>query len=77
MTKVKALTVLLEGIPIGVLEEDATGKHSFTYDLTSPSNAQLSLSMPRRAQPWKGLPVEAYIDGILCFTRLILHRSAR
>lgn len=26
---------------------------------------QLSLSMPRRAAPWKGIAVEAYIDGIL------------
>ena len=59
----KTLIVLLEGRRIGILQEDSAGKHSFTYDADAP--AQLSLSMPRRAKPWTGAPIEAYIDGVL------------
>ena len=59
----KTLIVLLEGRQIGILQEDSTGRHSFTYEADAP--AQLSLSMPRRAKPWTGAPVEAYIDGVL------------
>lgn len=59
----KTLIVLLEGRRIGILQEDSAGKHSFTHDADAP--AQLSLSMPRRAKPWTGAPIEAYIDGVL------------
>lgn len=59
----KTLIVLLEGRQIGILQEDSIGRHSFTYEADAP--AQLSLSMPRRAKPWTGAPVEAYIDGVL------------
>ena len=54
---------ILEGQRIGILQEDISGKHSFIYDADAP--AQLSLSMPRRSQPWTGKPIEAYIDGVL------------
>lgn len=77
MAKPKTLNVLLEGIPIGVLREDTQGRHTFTYDPSSPSDAQLSLSMPRRSQPWEGQPVEAYIDGILPDDPSIRQRIAR
>ena len=59
----KTLIVFLEGQRIGILQEDISGKHSFTYDVNAP--AQLSLSMPRRSEPWTGKPIEAYIDGVL------------
>ena len=59
----KTLIVLLEGQRIGVLQENAAGKHSFIYDKHAPG--QLSLSLPRRSEPWTGNPVEAYIDGVL------------
>lgn len=59
----KKLIVFLEGQRIGILQEDISGKHSFIYDADAP--AQLSLSMPRRSQPWTGKPIEAYIDGVL------------
>lgn len=77
MTKIKMLNVFLEGIHLGVLQEDLFGNHTFTYDLSSPSNAQLSLSMPRRAAPWKGIAVEAYIDGILPDDPAVRQRIAR
>lgn len=59
----KKLIVFLEGQRIGILQEDISGKHSFIYDADAP--AQLSLSMPRRSEPWTGKPIEAYIDGAL------------
>ena len=59
----KKLIVFLEGQRIGILQEDISGKHSFIYDANAP--AQLSLSMPRRSEPWTGKPIEAYIDGVL------------
>lgn len=45
----KTLIVLLEGQRIGVLQENAAGKHSFIYDKHAPG--QLSLSLPRRSEP--------------------------
>ncbi|RSX51770.1 transcriptional regulator [Bifidobacterium goeldii] len=77
MAKTKTLKVLLEGIPIGVLQEDPSGKHTFTYYQESPSDARLSLSMPRRVEAWTGEPVEAYIDGILPDDPSIRQRIAR
>lgn len=59
----KTLIVFLEGQRIGILQEDISGKHSFTYDVNAP--AQLSLSMPRRSEPWTDKPIEAYIAGVL------------
>ncbi|OZG62109.1 transcriptional regulator [Bifidobacterium hapali] len=77
MNKIKTLDVLLEDCHIGVLQETETGKHTFTYDLLTPSAAQLSLSMPRRITPWEGTPVEAYIDGILPDDSAIRQHIAR
>lgn len=77
MDKIKTLDVLLEGRRIGVLQETEAGRHTFTYDMSAPSGAQLSLSMPRQATPWMGIPVEAYIDGILPDDPAIRQRIAR
>ena len=77
MAKTKRLEVLLEGRHIGVLREDARGRHTFAYDLSEQEAGQLSLSMPRRALPWEGAPVEAYIDGILPDDPSIRQRIAR
>lgn len=46
--KIKALDVLLNGRHIGVLREEPTGKHTFTYDSDAPNAMPLSLSMPRK-----------------------------
>ncbi|PST49512.1 transcriptional regulator [Bifidobacterium callitrichos] len=77
MAKIKSLDVLLNGRHIGELREDATGRHSFIYDPTSPDSMQLSLSMPRKADPWEGAPIEAYIDGILPDDPAIRQRIGR
>ncbi|MBW3091651.1 type II toxin-antitoxin system HipA family toxin [Bifidobacterium sp. 82T10] len=77
MNKIKTLDVLLEGHRIGVLQENSAGKHTFTYDMSAPITAQLSLSMPRRTTPWEGTPIEAYIDGILPDDPAIRQQIAR
>lgn len=77
MAKIKQLDVFLEGRHIGVLREDGRGRHTFAYDLSIPEAGQLSLSMPRRAAPWEGSPVEAYIDGILPDDPSVRQRIAR
>lgn len=48
MTKIKMLNVFLEGIHLGVLQEDLFGDHTFTYDLSSPSNADTYALIPQR-----------------------------
>lgn len=75
--KIKALDVLLNGRHIGVLREEPTGKHTFTYDSDAPNAMPLSLSMPRKAEPWSGNPIEAYIDGILPDDPAIRQRIGR
>lgn len=79
MPNIKSLDVLLEGHHIGTLYEDASGKHTFTYNLSASNSdlAQLSLSMPRHVEPWTGLPVEAYIDGVLPDSADVRQRIAR
>lgn len=77
MTKIKRLAVLLNGSFIGNLDENADGKHMFTYNLNSESAAELSLSMPRRSAPWTGEPIEAFIDGILPDNPSVRRRIAR
>lgn len=80
----KELIVMLYSKRIGVLREHADGRHTFTYDTdqAAPVNdvgtnaIQLSFSMPRRARPWSGTPVEAYIDNILPDERSIRRRIA-
>lgn len=69
--------MLLEGKRIGSLNEVSGGKHVFTYDMDSPIDAPLSLSMPRRIAPWNGKPVEAFIDGVLPDDRDMRQRIAR
>ena len=63
--KTKELVVLVEGLRCGILREESNGYHSFTYDTDLGSVPQLSLSMPRRTEPWTGRLVEAFIDGVL------------
>ncbi|WP_082440295.1 HipA N-terminal domain-containing protein [Bifidobacterium aesculapii] len=46
--KIKALDVLLNGRHIGVLREEPTGRHTFTYDPDNSDTTTLSLSMPFR-----------------------------
>ncbi|TPF93371.1 type II toxin-antitoxin system HipA family toxin [Bifidobacterium sp. UTBIF-78] len=75
--KIKALDVLLNGRHIGVLREEPTGRHTFTYDLGGSDTTTLSLSMPRKAEPWEGDPIEAYIDGILPDDPAIRQRIGR
>ncbi|PWG63068.1 type II toxin-antitoxin system HipA family toxin [Bifidobacterium callitrichidarum] len=77
MSAIKELIVLLEGRKVGVLREEASGRHTFTYDLSSSDVAQLSLAMPRRVEPWRGNAVEAYIDGILPDDSSVRQRIAR
>ncbi|EYT58650.1 transcriptional regulator [Dietzia sp. UCD-THP] len=60
----KHLVVLLSGERIGTLTEDNLGKHWFAYDLDGPQR-NLSLSMPRRRQPWGPDQVEPFLDGLL------------
>lgn len=60
----KELAVLLAGQRLGTLAEDRHGKHWFRYDLHGPDRI-LSLSMPRRRQPWGPDRVEPFIDGLL------------
>ena len=60
----KELAVLLSGQRLGTLREDRHGKHWFSYDLDGPER-NLSLSMPRRRQPWGPDRVEPFLDGLL------------
>lgn len=60
----KELAVLLSGQRLGTLTEDRHGKHWFSYDLDGPER-NLSLSMPRRRQPWDPERVEPFLDGLL------------
>lgn len=60
----KELVVLLSGEKLGTLTEDRHGKHWFAYDLKG-TERNLSLSMPRRRQPWGPEQVEPFIDGLL------------
>ncbi|MBB1029598.1 type II toxin-antitoxin system HipA family toxin [Dietzia sp. SLG310A2-38A2] len=60
----KQLVVLLSGEKLGTLTEDHHGKHWFAYDLDGPERS-LSLSMPRRLQPWGPQQVEPFLDGLL------------
>lgn len=76
MPKCKELIVLLEGRRIGVLREELSGHHTFTYDASAADDLRLSLSMPRRAEPWQGKPVEAFIDGVLPDDRDMRRRIA-
>lgn len=73
--KTKTLIVFLEGQRIGVLAEDRTGYHTFSYD--SPNSASLSLCLPPRMEPWSGKPVEAFIDGVLPDDHAMRQRIAR
>jgi serine/threonine-protein kinase HipA len=75
--KPKELVVFLEGRRIGVLSEDSYGKHIFTYDTDAEIDAPLSLSLPRRVAPWRGKPVEAFIDGVLPDDQVMRQRIAR
>lgn len=60
-----------------MLREEPTGKHTFTNDSDAPNAMPLSLSMPRKAEPWRGDPIEAYIDGILPDDPAIRQRIGR
>lgn len=60
----KSLVVLLSGQRLGTLTEDHAGRHWFTYDPNGPDQS-LSLSMPRRMEPWGPEKVEPFIDGLL------------
>ncbi|NEG69732.1 type II toxin-antitoxin system HipA family toxin [Bifidobacterium choloepi] len=60
---VKELHVFLSGEHVGVLSENAGGRHELEYD--DGSGPALSVALPRGNRHWSGLPVEAYIDGIL------------
>ncbi|MFT8856968.1 type II toxin-antitoxin system HipA family toxin [Bifidobacterium aquikefiri] len=75
--KSKELVVFLEGRRIGLLREENDGRHVFAYDMGEDTGASLSLSMPRRARPWSGKPVEAFIDGVLPDERAMRQRIAR
>ncbi|NMM94033.1 type II toxin-antitoxin system HipA family toxin [Bifidobacterium oedipodis] len=77
MKKPKELLVFVEDQFAGTLREDVNGNHSFTYDEETSSVPQLSLSMPKRAQPWEGRPVESFIDGILPDSTEVRRRIAR
>ncbi|PLS25782.1 type II toxin-antitoxin system HipA family toxin [Bifidobacterium imperatoris] len=74
--KPKELLVYVEDQYCGVLREDNRGKHSFEYDISVANPPQISLSMPVRSEPWTGIAVEAYIDGILPDSRDMRQRIA-
>jgi serine/threonine-protein kinase HipA len=75
--KSKELVVFLEGRRIGLLSEESNGKHVLTYDMSEDIGASLSLSLPRRVEPWTGEPVDAFIDGVLPDDRAMRQRIAR
>ena len=72
----KHLVVLLSGERLGTLTEDRHGKHWFAYDLDGPERT-LSLSMPRRQQPWGPHQVEPFLDGLLPDNRAARNEIAR
>lgn len=57
------LSIRLQGEPVGVLEQTATGKKMFHYD--EHAFMPISVSMPIRQEPYHDQSCEAYFGGLL------------
>ncbi|MFI7708203.1 type II toxin-antitoxin system HipA family toxin [Nonomuraea sp. NPDC049480] len=75
------LMVLLNGICIGELTQDAMGRIRFSYDLEVrewlPNATPLSLSLPSHVETHDGPEVEAFLWGLLPENPAVLTRWAR
>lgn len=60
--------VLLDGKPVGVVEELDEGKTQFSYDpqwLERPDAVPVSLTMPLRAEPYISVGLHPFFDNLL------------
>jgi HipA-like protein len=60
--------VLNSGVPAGILEETPEGGYRFTYDphyLADPSASAVSLTLPRRSQPYESQVLFPFFYGLL------------
>lgn len=80
MFRAKVLIVLLEGVPVGVLEEGHGGRLSFSYDpgwQGHPAARSLSLSLPYTSQTHSHRPVHAFLSNLLPDRREVLDAWGR
>jgi len=61
--KKNQLSIRLYGEPVGILEQDSSGKKNFTY--ISTTRTPLSIGMPIREEPYGEQQCEAFFGGLL------------
>lgn len=61
----KELVAVLYGSPIGVLQQDDSGKRTFQYLPDSPRELEVSLALPYRQDAYPKAKTDAFIEGLI------------
>lgn len=61
----RELIVLLNGSPVGVLQQDASGRRSFQYLQEISHSHKVSLALPIRRESYPQSKIDPFIEGVL------------